>query len=90
MVIFTPGQKEHTMSQEEYMAAGQFKAQCLRLMDQVAQTHRELVITKHGKPVAKLVPYTATPPVIYGKLKHSAVLHGDILAPLDEVWEAEQ
>ena len=37
--------------------AGKFKAQCLALLDEVAQTHEQLVITKHGKPVAKLLPF---------------------------------
>ncbi len=37
--------------------AGTFKAKCLALLDEVAQTHESLVITKYGKPVAKLVPF---------------------------------
>ena len=37
--------------------ASEFKAKCLRLMDEVAQTGEPLVITKNGKPVATLVPY---------------------------------
>jgi prevent-host-death family protein len=36
--------------------AGAFKQGCLRILDEVAQTHREVVITKRGKAVAKLVP----------------------------------
>lgn len=36
--------------------AGEFKAHCLQLMDEVAATGQSLVITKRGKPVAKLVP----------------------------------
>ncbi len=36
--------------------AGVFKQGCLRILDEVAETHREVVITKRGKPVAKLVP----------------------------------
>ena len=38
------------------IAAGAFKQGCLRILDEVAQTHGEVVITKRGKPVAKLVP----------------------------------
>ena len=37
--------------------AGAFKQGCLRILDEVAETHREVVITKRGRPVAKLVPY---------------------------------
>jgi prevent-host-death family protein len=39
--------------------AGVFKQGCLRILDEVAETHREVVITKRGKPVAKLVPVKA-------------------------------
>ncbi len=38
------------------MAAGAFKANCLAVMDEVQAKHETVVITKHGKPVAKLVP----------------------------------
>ncbi len=41
------------------IAAGAFKQGCLRILDEVAETHREVVITKRGKPVAKLVPVKA-------------------------------
>lgn len=36
--------------------ASQFKATCLALLDEVAETRREIIVTKHGRPVAKLVP----------------------------------
>ena len=38
------------------MAAGEFKAHCLAVMDEVAATREPVVITKRGKPVATLVP----------------------------------
>jgi prevent-host-death family protein len=38
------------------IAAGAFKQGCLRILDEVAETHQEVVITKRGRPVAKLVP----------------------------------
>jgi prevent-host-death family protein len=44
------------------MAAGQFKAQCLTVMDEVAATRDPVVITKRGKPVAKLVPVEESKP----------------------------
>jgi prevent-host-death family protein len=43
----------------KYVAAADFKATCLELMDRVKTTGDEYVITKHGKPVAKLVPVKA-------------------------------
>jgi prevent-host-death family protein len=38
------------------IAAGEFKAQCLAIMDQVSGSGEPVVVTKHGKPVVKLVP----------------------------------
>jgi prevent-host-death family protein len=72
------------------IAAGQFKAQCLQLMDQVQQTHEEIVITKHGRPVAKLVPVEAAAErSLLGYLQGSVQVVGDIVSPLGESWEAD-
>ena len=46
------------------IAAGEFKAHCLRLLDQVADERVELVITKRGRPVAKLVPLEEPPSLV--------------------------
>lgn len=72
------------------IAAGHFKAQCLKLMDQVQQTKEEVIITKHGVPVARLVPMDAEPrDSIIGWMKNSVSITGDIIGPLDENWEAD-
>ena len=70
--------------------AGKFKAVCLKLMDQVQETHEEVIITKRGHPVAKLVPVdtTASRP-LFGFIENGVVIHGDIIAPTGEPWEAE-
>lgn len=44
------------------MQASAFKARCLALLDEVARLHSTIVVTKHGKPVAKLVPINDEPP----------------------------
>lgn len=70
------------------IAAGQFKAQCLQLMDRVKNTHEEIVITKHGRPVAKLVPMDERHSSSFiGYMKGSVVVSGDIIAPVDADWE---
>lgn len=70
------------------IAAGQFKAQCLQLMDRVKQTHEEIVITKHGRPVAKLVAVDDQHSSSFiGYMKETVVVNGDITAPVDEDWE---
>ncbi len=71
--------------------AGEFKARCLQLMDEVQETGRELVITKRGRPVARLVPVVNAPPrVVFGCMDGSVTVLADIVAPLGEQWEADQ
>ena len=58
-------------------------------MDEVRDRHCEIVITKRGAPVAKLVPFEETRPDIFGSMKGSVIIHGDIVAPTGEIWEAD-
>lgn len=69
------------------IGAGDFKAKCLKLLDEVARTRESLVVTKHGKAVAKLVPI---PPEtgLFGALAGSVRQEGDIVSPLENDWEA--
>lgn len=69
------------------IGAGEFKAKCLQLLDAVAEKRGTLVITKHGKPVAKLVP-VAPEQRIFGALKGSVVEERDIVSPVDADWES--
>ncbi len=70
--------------------AGQFKARCLRLMDEVRATREPLLITKKGRPVAKLVPAENQPGDIFGCLKGEFEIVGDIESPIVpwEEWDA--
>ena len=63
------------------MAAGSFKTNCLAVMDEVQARHETVVITKHGKPVAKLVPVNADTDEIYDFLAGKGVVNGDIVSP---------
>ncbi|MBZ5596599.1 MAG: type II toxin-antitoxin system prevent-host-death family antitoxin [Acidobacteriia bacterium] len=74
------------MKQE--VAATLFKAQCLRLLDEVQRQRKEIVITKRGRPVARLVPVDDKPQVIFGRLKGTARILGDIFST-GESWEAD-
>ncbi len=69
--------------------AGEFKAKCLGIMDLVSQQHKAVIITKHGKPIAKLVPYDEQPKSLYGALKGSVIIKGDIVESTGEAWEAD-
>ena len=72
------------------MPAGKFKAQCLGVMEQVRKTRQPVVITKRGKPVAKLVPADKNPADVFGCLKGVFKIVGDIESPVVplEDWEA--
>lgn len=66
-----------------------FKATCLKLMDQVAETGEEIIITKNGIPVSKLVPYRHRPKTLFGRDRDNVRILGDILEPVAVEWEAE-
>lgn len=63
------------------VAAGTFKAQCLAIMDDVQAKRETVVITKHGKPVAKLVPVNDEKDEIYNFLTGKGAVTGDIVSP---------
>ena len=69
--------------------ASEFKAKCLKLMDEVAESGEPLVITKHGKPVAQLTPVPAEQrKSLFGLHKGQGEILGDIISPIDVEWEA--
>lgn len=76
------------------MPAGKFKAKCLKLMDEVQKTQVEIIITKHGKPVAKLVPITTDDwkpgKTASGYMRGTAVTLGDIVGSLGVKWNADE
>ncbi len=76
-------------SLEIKIGAGEFKAKCLRLLDEVQQTRRAIIVTKRGKPVAKLVPADEEPPRLFGRMKGTIKILGDIVGPTGEKWFAE-
>ena len=70
--------------------AAEFKAKCLKLIDEVAATHEPLIISKRGKPLVKLVPIVdETPKSLFGYMKGTVTIHGDIVASHNETWSAE-
>jgi prevent-host-death family protein len=75
-----------------YVAAAEFKANCLRLMDEVAQQRRPIIITKRGKPVAKLVPVEERPPSdLFGRMAGTIKICGDIVNPIEDAgWTGDE
>ena len=70
------------------MKASEFKAKCLKLMDEVAEQGGQIVITKNGRPVSRLVPYRERPKSLFGIDRGRIEILGDIIEPIDVEWEA--
>ena len=77
-------------SSERTVPAGEFKANCLRLMDEVQGTGTEIVVTKHRRPVVRVSPFRAERPGLVGscrgQLRIIADIDGDPAIPADD-WE---
>lgn len=72
------------------ISAGEFKAKCLKIMDSVKEKHISIAITKHGKPVAMLVPIEDKPIEYFGCLKNTLTIKEDITKPIDTEWDANE
>lgn len=68
--------------------ASEFKAKCLQLMDEVDRTGEEVLVTKNGRPVSKLVPVRERRS-LFGAMAGSVTENGDLIPPVDEPWEAD-
>jgi prevent-host-death family protein len=66
--------------------AGVFKNTCLQLLDRVQERKIEVVVTKHGKAVARLVPLDERAPSAFGFMRGTLVSHDDIVSPDFEPW----
>ena len=69
------------------ISASQFKAKCLALLDDVAEFGGEIVVTKRGRPVAKVVPVEEIEDDLRGSVTY-LVSEEELLAPIDVEWEA--
>ncbi|MBX9570304.1 MAG: type II toxin-antitoxin system prevent-host-death family antitoxin [Candidatus Obscuribacterales bacterium] len=76
------------MAKAREIPAGEFKSKCLQLMEQVSKSKTPIIITKRGKPIAKLVPLDEEAIDGFGCMKGSVRILGDIVEPLDVQWEA--
>lgn len=63
------------------MAAGSFKIHCLAVMDEVQAKRETVVITKRGKPVAKLIPADKDVDDIYDFVAGKGAITGDVVSP---------
>jgi prevent-host-death family protein len=80
-----------TAAGDERVAAADFKARCLTLMNRVRETGAEYIITKHGRPVAKLVPCRAERRrPSFGSMKGSVVKYERPFDPIDADYDVNR
>jgi prevent-host-death family protein len=77
---------DHWRSTMKSIGAAKFKAQCLALLDKL--TPEGLIITKHGKPVARVIPYPRESANLIGALRNKIEIEGDILST-GIAWDAD-
>jgi prevent-host-death family protein len=73
---------------ERTIAAGEFKAKCLQILDEVNRSREPITVTKRGKPVARIVSISQKQSP-FGSMAGTVLLETDIISPLDESWEAD-
>ncbi|MGL5806687.1 MAG: type II toxin-antitoxin system Phd/YefM family antitoxin [Xenococcaceae cyanobacterium] len=76
-------------TENDRIGAGEFKTHCLKMIDRVNQTKQPITITKHGKPMAKLIPIEDETYSLFGCLANTVEIKGDIVESIDEVWEVD-
>ena len=84
-----PADRHHDDGATLRVPAAQFKAHCLSLIEQVRLSRRPIVVTKHGRPVAKVVPFQTKPRPIFGFSKGTAKILGNLTAPTGERWDVD-
>lgn len=70
------------------IAAAEFKAHCLALLEEVRKTRQPLVVTRHGRPVAEISPYVDKKSARENPLKGSILHQGDLLSPIEVGWDS--
>jgi prevent-host-death family protein len=78
------------MLRSREIGAAEFKAHCLEIMDEVERLGAEIVITKHRRPVARLLPANAGAEGFCGSLRGMVVRAGDLISPIRANWEADE
>ena len=73
----------------EVMKATDFKTHCLEVLDEVSRNRREFVVTKRGRPVARICPVGAGAEEVYGCMRGTALARGELFST-GEKWDAEE
>jgi prevent-host-death family protein len=76
------------MKAPKSVPATEFKIHCLALLEEVRETRRPLLVTRHGKPVVEISPYVPKNAARMNPLKGSIVFQDDLVSPLMESWDS--
>jgi prevent-host-death family protein len=71
------------------VGAAEFKSRCLEIMDEVQRLGVSVTVTKHRKPIVKIVPAADDVDELYGCMKGVVLHEGDLISPIDVHWEAD-
>jgi prevent-host-death family protein len=71
----------------QVIPAGEFKTHCLQLLDEVARTGSSFIVTKRGRPVARVTPLAGQEPA---SLAGSILEEGDLISPIGETWDSDR
>ena len=73
------------------VGSAEFKARCLELVDRVKESRTEFVVTRHGRPVARLVPMDPVEPAsLIGSMANSVLSYDSPYEPVPATWAVDQ
>ena len=81
--------KKRTSPSSE-VSTSQLKARCSEIVERVAQRREAIVVTRRGRPVARLVPIEDERETLFGFARGVITVQGDLLEPIDVAWEASE
>lgn len=93
MARLAPRRNSHKiLVMDKEVPAAEFKARCLELMDRVRETGAEYIVTKHGRPVARLVPYVGSKrrKTMFGAMKGTVLKFERPLDPIDADYDLDR
>ena len=91
MVMASKRRRSDAVAEGKRVPAAVFKARCLELMDRVRETGAEYIVTKHGRPVARLVPYEEPErKTLFGALKGTVLKYERPLDPIDAQYDLDR
>lgn len=74
---------------EQSINVSEFKKHCLRLFEKIQKQGEELIITKHGEPIARIIPLRKTVQSLRGSMRDQLIIKGEIVeCDWSDEWEA--